>query len=109
MRADKGYLLSLTCSIFNFIIFLDSIVILQTGGLIDLFSGETNSTSIINNLKKSLEILSENINRGILILMNLPDLSSAPGLKFAEDGPVIRDNFAVSIAQINTVILKTNF
>uniref|UniRef100_A0AC35G0M2 SGNH hydrolase-type esterase domain-containing protein n=1 Tax=Panagrolaimus sp. PS1159 TaxID=55785 RepID=A0AC35G0M2_9BILA len=82
----------------------DSIVILQTGGLIDLFSGETNSTSIINNLKKSLEILSDNINRGILILMNLPDLSSAPGLKFAEDGPVIRDNFAVSIAQINTQI-----
>uniref|UniRef100_A0AC34QW24 Uncharacterized protein n=1 Tax=Panagrolaimus sp. JU765 TaxID=591449 RepID=A0AC34QW24_9BILA len=90
----------------------DTIVVLQTGGLIDLFAGETNASTIIKNLQKSLQMLLETdcLSFSTIVLMNLPDLSSAPGLnsapglKFAEDGQLIKDTFAVSIAQINTQI-----
>uniref|UniRef100_A0A7E4W305 SGNH_hydro domain-containing protein n=1 Tax=Panagrellus redivivus TaxID=6233 RepID=A0A7E4W305_PANRE len=84
----------------------DAIIVLQTGGLIDLFSGESNSSSIIANLKATLNELaaSRSIGEATLVLMNLPDLSSAPGLRFAEDGAQIRENFGVSIAQINMQI-----
>ena len=89
---------------------LDTIVVLQTGGLIDLFSGESNATTIVNNLQKSIEMLLQTdcLSLSNIVLMNLPDLSSAPGLKFAEDGQLIKDTFAVSIAQINTVRIRSS-
>ncbi|KAE9549475.1 hypothetical protein FO519_007315 [Halicephalobus sp. NKZ332] len=56
--------------------------------------------------KKSIELLlkTDCLSLSTIVLMNLPDLSSAPGLRFAEDGQLIKDTFAVSIAQINTQI-----
>ncbi|CEF68894.1 Lipase, GDSL domain and SGNH hydrolase-type esterase domain-containing protein [Strongyloides ratti] len=88
-----------------------SVIILQTGGIIDLLSGEVEHSEIIKNLKKSLEELTNYLREGKIIIMNLFDLSLAPGLITNGGEKEVNEDLTVSIASLNqkirTLAMKT--
>jgi hypothetical protein len=95
----------LSSTINHIVHFLDAIIVLQVGGIIDMFGGETNTSSIMNHIKDAVILLRETVPAGHIILMNLPELSLAPGMKYAEEGALIKENFVTLISQVNNVSL----
>uniref|UniRef100_A0A0K0FZ41 SGNH_hydro domain-containing protein n=1 Tax=Strongyloides venezuelensis TaxID=75913 RepID=A0A0K0FZ41_STRVS len=81
-----------------------SIIILQIGGIIDLLSGEVEHSEIINNFKKTLEVLTNSLKDGKIIIMNLVDLSLAPGLISNGSEKEPNDDLTISIITINQKI-----
>uniref|UniRef100_A0AAF5DAE5 SGNH hydrolase-type esterase domain-containing protein n=1 Tax=Strongyloides stercoralis TaxID=6248 RepID=A0AAF5DAE5_STRER len=81
-----------------------SVIILQTGGIIDLLSGEVEHSEILNNFKKSLEELINYLKEGRIIIMNLFDLSLAPGLLSNGGEKEVNEDLTISIASLNQKI-----
>uniref|UniRef100_A0A0N5A6H4 SGNH_hydro domain-containing protein n=1 Tax=Parastrongyloides trichosuri TaxID=131310 RepID=A0A0N5A6H4_PARTI len=78
-----------------------SVIILQTGGVIDLLSGEVDHNEILNNFEQCLDKLINNTKDGRIIAMNLVDLSLAPGLSSSPSEKEPTEDITIAIATIN--------
>ncbi|CAI2323545.1 unnamed protein product [Caenorhabditis sp. 36 PRJEB53466] len=79
----------------------DPLIILQTGGIVDFFGGESNVTEVIENIQQSIENVTQTLNSGTLVILSLLDVSSSPGVQAAEDSTILQERLGSVIAETN--------
>ncbi|TMS33636.1 hypothetical protein L596_001355 [Steinernema carpocapsae] len=85
----------------NLVLSNDVLVVLQTGGLIDMFSGEKSTETILDGIEEAVNLLASDVNSGTLLLLNLPDVSSAPGLNTIEQSDELKKTMLDMTSAIN--------
>ncbi|KAK0393378.1 hypothetical protein QR680_000182 [Steinernema hermaphroditum] len=79
----------------------DVLVVLQTGGLIDMFSGEKSTEVILDSIAEAVDLLASEVSSGTLLLLNLPDVSSAPGISSIEQSDQLKETMLEMTSTIN--------
>ncbi|CAI4233350.1 unnamed protein product [Auanema sp. JU1783] len=80
---------------------LDPIIVFQSGGSIDFFTGDNDSTAVLSNIQSTLHKLTKNLDRGTLIVLSLMDVSSAPGVRSSEDSDDLRFRLGQLVSDTN--------
>ncbi|PAV61922.1 hypothetical protein WR25_19039 isoform B [Diploscapter pachys] len=79
----------------------EPLVILQTGGAIDFFTGEKDSATVVENIHGTINKLTQSMASGTLLIFALVDLGSAPGVRSAEEGEELQQRLAELVAETN--------
>ncbi|CAB3404694.1 unnamed protein product [Caenorhabditis bovis] len=79
----------------------DPLLILQTGGTIDFFSGELNSTGVIENIQNTIHNITQTMTSGTFVILSLLDVSNSPGVQAADDSESLQEKLGTLIAEAN--------
>ncbi|EFP05127.1 hypothetical protein GCK72_005776 [Caenorhabditis remanei] len=79
----------------------DPLVILQTGGTIDFFGGDTNSTEVVENIQQTIQNITQTMSSGTLVILSLLDVSNSPGVQAAEDSEILQERLGHLISETN--------
>ncbi|CAI5440752.1 unnamed protein product [Caenorhabditis angaria] len=79
----------------------EPLVILQTGGTIDFFSGDTNSSEVVENIQLTIQNITQTMTSGTFVILSLLDVSNSPGVQAAEDSEALQERLGSLIAETN--------
>lgn len=82
----------------------DTIVILQAGGITDYFTGENNTDVVVGNLHGALVKLLDTMEGGTIMLLNLVDPTSAPGMQTTEKSEDVAQRIAPLVTETNRLL-----
>ncbi|KHJ78432.1 hypothetical protein OESDEN_21947, partial [Oesophagostomum dentatum] len=87
----------------------EPLIIFQTGGVIDYFTGEKDSTNVIANIEASVENITKTMNSGTLIVLTLLDLGTSPGVRAAEESADLQQRLGELVAETNRHLARIVF
>ncbi|VDK56059.1 unnamed protein product [Cylicostephanus goldi] len=85
----------------------EPLIIFQTGGVVDYFTGEKDATTVIANIEASIENVTKTMNSGTLFVLTLLDLGSSPGVRAAEESADLQQRLGELVAETNRVSDKS--
>ncbi|KAK6738293.1 hypothetical protein RB195_020418 [Necator americanus] len=87
----------------------EPLIIFQTGGVIDYFTGEKDTTTVVANIEASMENITKVMNSGTLIVLTLMDLGTAPGVRAAEESADLQQRLGELVAETNRQLSRIVF
>uniref|UniRef100_A0A1I7X9P2 Lipase_GDSL domain-containing protein n=1 Tax=Heterorhabditis bacteriophora TaxID=37862 RepID=A0A1I7X9P2_HETBA len=90
----------------------EPLVILQSGGSIDFFTGKKYADEVVENIHRVITNISEAMETGTLIILTLLDLGSSPGVRAAEENKELQKRLGELVTETNRqlshIVLDSN-
>ncbi|CAJ0558375.1 unnamed protein product, partial [Mesorhabditis spiculigera] len=80
----------------------NALVVFQSGGAIDFFTGSNKTNDVVENIHEALNMLLKTMTSGTLVVLNIVDQSSAPGVLAAEDTQTLQRKIGAMVGEANT-------
>ncbi|CAJ0956066.1 unnamed protein product, partial [Mesorhabditis belari] len=80
----------------------DSLMIMQAGGAIDFFTGNNKTQEVVENIHEAMNVLLKTMTAGTILVLNIVDQSSAPGVLAAEESQVLQKRISAMVGEANT-------
>uniref|UniRef100_A0A0K0D0X1 SGNH_hydro domain-containing protein n=1 Tax=Angiostrongylus cantonensis TaxID=6313 RepID=A0A0K0D0X1_ANGCA len=87
----------------------EPLIIFQTGGVIDFFSGEKDATNVVANIEASIENITQAMSSGTLFVLSVLDLGTSPGVRAAEDSSELQQRLGELVSETNRHLARIVF